>query len=75
MTSLTGLGYYQVDVFTHEALAGKRKADDQNLIGLAGRRIDEVFLHMVDPGIRKQRDVEFRSLLGFVCEPQAWGNF
>src|SRR5450631_2130500 len=55
----------------HEALAGQRELHHQHGAGLSGGAIDCILLDLFDPGIRQQRNVEFRGLLGLAVEPQA----
>ena len=45
--------------------------DDEDLPGLAIGKIGGTALNGIDSGVRQQRDVEIRGLLGFVGEPQA----
>ena len=59
----------------HEALAGQRELHHQYRAGLSGGAIDGVLLHLFDPGIGQQRNIEVCGLLGLAIEPQAGGNF
>src|SRR5512140_1510149 len=52
----------------HEALAGQRELHDQYRACLAAGAVDSVFLHFLDSGIRQQRNIEFRGLLGLAVE-------
>ena len=58
----------------HVFLARQRELHHQHLAGLAGRRVDQALLDLVDPGIRQQRNIEIRGLLGLVVKPQAGGD-
>jgi hypothetical protein len=53
----------------HEFLARQREQHHQHRAGLAGRTIGAVVLDFHDVGIRQQRNIEFRGLLGLVFEP------
>jgi hypothetical protein len=65
---------FNAAVQRQETLAGQREVDHQHGAGLAAGGVRGIALDLLDPGIRQQRNIEVRGLLGFADKPQAGRN-